>query len=46
MYDSPNKSLELATLKRSLTEMGRTKSGRVTKKRRRKRPQKSSATKV
>ena len=47
MYDSPNKSLELATLKRTLmTEMGRTKSGRVTKKRRRKRAYKSTAPKV
>ena len=32
MYDSPNKSLELAALLSSLmTEMGRTKSGHVTK---------------
>ena len=47
MYNSPNKSLELATLKRTLmTEMGRTKSGRVTKKRRRKRAYKSTAPKV
>ena len=46
MYNSVNKSLELATLKRSLQEMGRTKSGRVTKKRRRKRTHKSTPTKV
>lgn len=46
MYISPNKSLELATLKRDLQAMGRTKSGRVTKKRRRKRAYKSTPTKV
>ena len=46
MYVSPNKSLELASLNRELQAMGKTKSGRVTKTRRRKRAYKSTPTKV
>ena len=46
MYTSPNKSLDFASLKRSLAGMARTKSGRVTKRRRRKRTKRSSLPKV
>ena len=47
MYTSPNKSLEFASLKRSLAGMSRTtRSGRVSKKRRRKRTKRSTLPKV
>ena len=45
MYTSPNKSLEIADLKRSLA-MARTKSGRISKRRRKKRSKRSNLPKV